>query len=95
MGDPKETTNGTGKNTVGQDLSHNNIYDGEIITSVKNQSNSSPNQGKRGGKKRNNRKSAAMSTANKDFKGEIETFVAVLVLRYKKVDLKKSFRFFL
>ena len=32
-----------------------------------------------------------MRTTNKDYKGDIKTFGAVLALRYKKIDLNKSF----
>ena len=48
----------------------------------------------RGGNTRNNGNSADMGTPNKDTSGEIETFGAVLVLRYDRVDLKKYFDVF-
>ena len=35
-----------------------------------------------------------MSMYNKDFKGQTATFGSVVLLRYKRVDLKKSFDIF-
>ena len=37
---------------------------------------------------------ATTSTANKDYKGEVNMFVAVITLRCKRVDLKKSYDVF-
>ena len=57
-------------------------------------SNLSSNLGQRGGNTRNNRNPAAMSNSKKYFKLEIETFGAMLALRYERVDLKKYFGIF-
>ena len=45
----------------------------------------------------NARRNAANTTctANKYYKGEIETFVVVLAFRYEKLELKKSFDVFI
>ena len=95
MSDPKESTDRTVTNTEGQDKSWNKNSDGHMGTSANNQSNYSSNQGQCGDmprnvNTRNNRNSADMGTPNKDTSGEIETFGAVLVLRYEKVEIKKS-----
>ena len=88
MGDPKERKNGMGMNTVGQDSIRTNTSDGQMVTSANNQSYYLSNLLQQGGNTMNNRNSENTSTANKDFKGEIETFGSVLALRYGKVYLK-------
>ena len=44
MGDPKESTNVAGRNTIGQDLSLNNNSDWKIEKIANNQSNYSSDQ---------------------------------------------------
>ena len=94
MGDNEESTNGTGTNTIGQDSIRTNTSNGQTVKSTNNQWNSSLNQGQRWGNTRNNWDLDNMNTTGKDFKGEIEAFGTVLILRYEKVDLKKSFKVF-
>ena len=69
MCDPKEIINGTDRNTIEQDYSWTNIYNGKKGTISNNQSSSLSKRGKQGGITRNNWNSATTSTANKDFNG--------------------------
>ena len=68
MGDPKESTNVAGRNTIGQDLSRTNNSDWKIekLPTINQTIRLTKNNGR---KIRNNGNSASMSTANKDFKG--------------------------
>ena len=94
MGDLKESTNRTGTNTVRQYSIRTNTSDGKTGITDNNQSNSYSNWGQQGDNKIKNGESATTSTANTYFRGEIETFGAVLTLRYERVDLNKSFKVF-
>ena len=65
-----------------------------MVTNVNNQSNYLLKLEYRGGNTRNNRNLAAARTESKDSKREVDMFGSMLVLRYLRVDPKRSFDIF-